>query len=78
MLRWYPRRDSNPRFRLRRPALYPTELRGLLTAMLFHLCHAPQGAVLVQHNPHPCSIYIGSHCWHTVVVTHFANYKNLP
>ena len=25
---WYPRRDSNPRTRLRRPALYPTELRG--------------------------------------------------
>jgi hypothetical protein len=25
---WYPRRDSNPSFRLRRPALYPTELQG--------------------------------------------------
>lgn len=25
---WYPRRDSNPCFRLRRPTLYPTELRG--------------------------------------------------
>src|SRR3990172_6912928 len=25
---WYPRQDSNLRFRLRRPALYPTELRG--------------------------------------------------
>ena len=26
--KWYPRRDSNPRTRLRRPVLYPTELRG--------------------------------------------------
>ncbi len=25
---WYPRRDSNPCFRLRRPTLYPAELRG--------------------------------------------------
>ena len=27
---WYPRRDSNPCFRLRRPTLYPAELRGHL------------------------------------------------
>src|SRR5690606_25692018 len=27
-MEWYPRRDSNPRTRLRRPVLYPTELRG--------------------------------------------------
>ena len=26
--RWYPRGDSNARTRLRRPVLYPTELRG--------------------------------------------------
>ena len=26
--RWYARRDSNPRTWLRRPALYPTELRA--------------------------------------------------
>ena len=25
---WYPRRDSNPCTRLRRPVLYPAELRG--------------------------------------------------
>src|SRR4029077_21164256 len=28
LARWYARRDSNPRTRLRRPALYPTELRA--------------------------------------------------
>ena len=26
--RWYPRRDSNPRTRLRRPALYPLSYGG--------------------------------------------------
>ena len=28
--RWYPRRGSNSRLRLRRPALYPLRYRGML------------------------------------------------
>ena len=37
LILWYPRQDSNPDIRLRRPSLYPVELQGLTESSLLRV-----------------------------------------